>query len=103
MILHPVRVFHGFTGLQTQQNFVSTKVFPVEVMTVVGCHQRDAGVFTDLQESFVDSLLPFQFMILQFQVEIILTHDVPVLFCHFSGAGDILLVEVMGHFAAVAG
>ena len=98
-----MRVFHGLTGLQAQQNFVGALIFPVEVMAVVGGHHGNAGVVADLQQSPVDPLLPFQFVILQFQIKIVLTHDVAVLLGHPSGAGNVLLVEVVGHLAPVAG
>ena len=75
---------------------MSTEVLALEVMAIICCHQREGKFFSNLDYFLIDLLLVIHIVILKFQKEVALPHDVPVLICDLNCARNIFLVDVVG-------
>ncbi len=74
--VHTRRVAHGLPGLNAHQNFVGARVVAMQVMRVVGSHQRNAGFLRQPVHLRGDQLVLIQAMILNFQKEIALAENI---------------------------
>ena len=74
--LHAVRIAHRFASLDTQQDFLRVRVFVMQIVTIVGRHQRNACLFRKPHQVRVDFLLDFQSLVLNLQKEILLAENI---------------------------
>ena len=63
------------------------RIFCFQVVAVIGCNQRNAGFFTEVDEITVDNFLLCHTVGLQFQEKIITAEDVAILHCSLFGPG----------------
>ena len=91
--------------LDTHEDVVRVPVLRVEVEDVSRGDERDAGLAVDVEESFVDVRLVLVGDVrTDFEVEMILAEDVPILECGRLGPGRVVIDEVRGNLAGhVAG
>ncbi|EKD22226.1 MAG: Na+/proline symporter [uncultured bacterium] len=78
--LHPLFVIHRFACLYTEQNLVGLFIALIKIMTVVSCHQRESMVLREFDQSTIDRLLLRKAILHNFDEEIPLAKDFPVLF-----------------------
>ena len=70
--LHAMRVAHGLAGLNAQQDFLRVRVVVMQIVAIVGGHQRNSGFFRQPHQFRVHAFLDFQPLILNLQEEIVL-------------------------------
>ncbi len=96
------RVAHGLAGLDTEQYLVSPSIVAVQVMAVVGRHQRQLQLRRHLHQALVDDILLRQGVFLQLDIVAIRK-----LFAVPAGGCDGLLhpppAALHGHFPLQAG
>ena len=66
---HVLGIVHGGLRLDAEQHLVGLHVAGIEIVAVVGGHQRQMELFGDLHEAVVDRHLFLQAVGLQFQIE----------------------------------
>src|SRR5207245_7790050 len=74
---HAVRVAHGLAGLNAQQNFLSVRIFVMQVMAIVGGDQRNTGFFREANEFGVHALLDLHALVLNLKKEIAFAENIP--------------------------
>ncbi len=74
--LHPVRVTHGLASLNAQQYFLRVRVFVVQVMAIVGRHQRNSRLLRKPHQMWINIFLDFQPLILNLQEKTLLSENV---------------------------
>jgi hypothetical protein len=62
---HPVGVVVELAGPDAQQHVVHPGVVPGGVVRIIGCDERDAGLFVEPEETLIDALLLFDTVVLQ--------------------------------------
>ena len=65
---HMGRIAHGLAGLDAEQHFMGAGIFTVQVMAVVGSHQRQLQLGSHLQQAFIDDVLLRYGVFLQFDI-----------------------------------
>ncbi len=73
--LHPVRVLHGFAGLDAEEGIVGLVVLHVQIMAVVGGHHRDAGVIRQPDQFAVGLLLLRDAVVLEFKIKVVASEE----------------------------
>ena len=75
----------------------------MEVMAIVGGHKRDAGFFGEADQVFIDALLDFQSLVLNFEEEVSLSEDFAQLVGIFAGQVEFFVHHGFGDRPAQAG
>ncbi len=83
---HPALVAHRLAGLNAQQNFLGVRVFVMQVMAVVGRHQRNPGLFRKPHQMRIHTLLDLQSLILNLQKEILFSKYIAQAVCILASA-----------------
>ena len=65
----PGAVVNSFAGLDAQKDFMRMGLVPVQIMAVVGCHQRDVEFAADFLQALVGNSLFLDAVFLHFKVE----------------------------------
>src|SRR5205807_5654101 len=74
--LHAIRVSHGLAGLDAEQHFLGVCVVVMEVMTIVGGHERDAGLLRKPDEFAIHIFLDGQSLVLNLEEEIAFAENI---------------------------
>ena len=99
---HPVRLVHRLAGLQAEQQVVHPGVGLLQVVAVVGGHERDAELLVDLPQALVGDLLLGYGVLLDLQEIVVLAEDVAVFGGGADGIVQTVLADEVGHLAAQA-
>ncbi len=102
-VLHPVRVAHDRLGLQTDHAIVGFPVVGIQVVHIVGGHQRQAGAPGHLEQAFGREALFRQAVVLQFNVETVRPQDLGVFPRAGGGAVDVAADAQFRHLALETG
>ena len=98
-----MRVAHGLAGLDAEQDFLSVRVFVVEIVAIVGGDKGDAGFLGEADELAVDALFDGQALVLNFEEEIAFAENVAEAVGVFAGLVELLFDDAFGDGAAEAG
>ena len=80
---HPVGVLNGAAHLDAHENILEGGIGPGEVVGVVGDHQRDPGLFVELQQAPGGVFLFRDAVVLKFQIVVLRAEDIQ----HLQGVG----------------
>ena len=98
VILETFFVARVFAGADTQQDVVRVLVRVLEVVDVVGGHQRHVEVARNRQQSLVDDALLLDALVLHLEEEVIGTQDVAIGRCGFKRLARLVGANARGHF-----
>jgi hypothetical protein len=70
LVAHAVGLAHNFASPDAKQDIVRHAVFALEIMTIVGTHQRNAGLLCDFNERGIYAMLSGKIVIHQLQIKI---------------------------------
>src|SRR5439155_16611277 len=101
--LHTIRVAHGLAGLDAEQHFLGVSVVVMKVVTVVGGHERDAGLFRKTGQFGIDIFFDRQSLVLNFEEEIAFAENVAQAVSIFARLIVLLIDDRFGHWATQAG
>ena len=103
LIPHTVLIVHRLARLDAQQHVVALRVLFPQIVGIVGTHQRDARLAVQPQKTPVHLGLLGDAVILQFQIEVLFTEDVP----HGQGVllrpGVVAVQQPLGDLAGQTG
>ncbi len=66
---HPVGIIHRFACLDAQQHILHFRIFPPQIVGIVGHYQRQTSLTGKSHNTLVNRLLFLNAVVLQFQVE----------------------------------
>ena len=75
LVAHPLLVLHQLAGLDAQEDVVDLRVLGGQVVAVVGAHQGDARLQVDAEEGLVHHRLVPDAVVLELQVEPVLSEE----------------------------
>ncbi len=101
-VAHPPRRIHRLPGLDAEEEVVRLGVVALEVVTVVGADERDAGLARDFQEPLVHLPLGGDPVVLELEEEVSLAEDVAIADGGGRGSGQIAAEDVVRHLALQA-
>ena len=96
---HAVGIRDGLAGLDAQQNALHLRIFPGQVMGIVGGDQRDTGFPGKADQLGQDNIVLFQAVILQFDIVVPFSEQILVVQGCLLGALVISDQNGLGHFA----
>src|SRR5690348_12329218 len=64
---HAVRVAHGLSGLDAEQDFLGVRVLVMEVVAIVCRDQRNAGFLREANQIRVHAMLDVESLVLNFE------------------------------------
>ena len=76
---HPVRIRHGFAGLDAHQNLMRASVVTTKIMRVVRGNERDAGFRRHADQLRSDNLVLIELVILDFEKEVVAAKQIAIL------------------------
>jgi len=100
---HAAGILHGLARLDAQQDLVGLVVGALEVVAVVGRHERDGQFLRDGHQLFVHDRLLGNPVLHHLQVVIALAEDVPVLLCGGPRPLQVTLEDPVGDLAVQTG
>ena len=74
--LHPIRILNALTRLNADHHVLCVSIVFAQVMTVVGCDQRNPKVLLEPEQAWMNPMLHLQALVLNFQIEILLSENV---------------------------
>ena len=96
----PIGVIQGFSGLQTEHHVMGTRIFFLQIMTVIGPHERDPQLLVDLDEPAVGDQLMFQPVGLHLQIIPTLSKNLLVFAGDPQRPFHVILTDQVGDLAA---
>ena len=100
--LHAIRIAHGLAGLDAEQNFLGVSVVVMKVVTIVGGHERDAGLFRKTDQFAIDVFFDRQSLVLNFEEEIAFAENVAQAVSILARLIVLLIHDGFGHRASQA-
>ena len=101
--LHPIHIVDGLAGLDAKQNALHFSVLFGDIMGVVRCRHRDAGLPRQADELRQHDLVFFEAVVLQFDVIVALAEQVPIPQRCLLGAVIVPCQNRAGYLARQAG
>ena len=92
---HAAVVAHRFASLDAQQHFMRPRIFLRDVMAIVGGDDRHRQFFGKSNELWVNAVLDFDALVLDFNVKAVATKNVEIVSSRLA-RGLVLLVNQVG-------